>query len=127
MVTRSEAHAGADQPAKEEAAILGVSEPVVAEIVRRLVPALEPERIYLFGSRARGDATEDSDYDIMVVVRERVGAGPAMEIEAQRALAGLGVPKDVVVMTRTRFDWLRGARASLPATVEREGRLLYAA
>jgi len=44
------------------------SDPVLGEIVRRLVEAYQPERIYLFGSKARGDASPDSDYDLMVVV-----------------------------------------------------------
>jgi predicted nucleotidyltransferase len=30
-------------------------DPVLDEIVRRLIEAYQPERIYLFGSRARGD------------------------------------------------------------------------
>ena len=42
----------------------------LAEMVRRLVAAFEPERIYLFGSRARGDDGADSDYDLMVVVHD---------------------------------------------------------
>lgn len=100
---------------------------VVAEAVARLVEALSPARIYLFGSHARGDATADSDYDFMVVVREREGKGREMEYRAYHALSGLGIAKDVVIMTGARFEWLRGAAASLPATIEREGRLLYAA
>lgn len=44
------------------------SDPVLSEIVRRLVAAYEPERIYLFGSKARGDEGPDSDYDLLVVV-----------------------------------------------------------
>ena len=48
--------------------IAKVSDPLLAEIVRRLVEAYQPERIYLFGSKARGDAGADSDYDLMVVV-----------------------------------------------------------
>jgi predicted nucleotidyltransferase len=40
----------------------------LAEIVRRLVEAYEPERIYLFGSKARGDAGPDSDFDLIVIV-----------------------------------------------------------
>jgi len=40
----------------------------LAEIVRRLVEAYQPAKVYLFGSKARGDAGPDSDYDIMVVV-----------------------------------------------------------
>ncbi len=38
----------------------GQSDPIVAEIVRRLVSAYEPDRIYLFGSTARGDPGRDS-------------------------------------------------------------------
>jgi predicted nucleotidyltransferase len=36
----------------------------LAEIVRRPVAAYQPERIYLFGSMARGDPDADSDYDL---------------------------------------------------------------
>ena len=43
-------------------------DPILAEIVRRLVEAFHPERIYLFGSHARGEAGPDSDYDLLVVV-----------------------------------------------------------
>jgi predicted nucleotidyltransferase len=100
---------------------------VLAEIIRRLVEALGPERIYLFGSRARGDAQPDSDYDLLLVVSERVGPGHEMERRANAALRGLGVPVDVVIMTNAYFTWMLDAAASLPATVEREGRLLYAA
>jgi predicted nucleotidyltransferase len=42
--------------------------PALAEIVRRVVEAYRPERIYLFGSVARGDAGPDSDDDLLVVV-----------------------------------------------------------
>ena len=45
-----------------------VDDPALFEAVRRLVAAYQPERIYLFGSVARGDAGQDSDYDLLVVV-----------------------------------------------------------
>ena len=37
-------------------------------IVERLIEAYQPERIYLFGSKARGDYGPDSDFDVLVVV-----------------------------------------------------------
>ena len=40
----------------------------ITGVILRLVRALSPERIYLFGSQARGDANYDSDYDLLVVV-----------------------------------------------------------
>ena len=48
--------------------VLPHSDPTLSEIVRRLVDAYCPERIYLFGSRARGDAGAGSDYDLLLVV-----------------------------------------------------------
>ena len=45
-----------------------VEDPVLADIVRRLSALYHPERIYLFGSHARDEASRDSDYDLMVIV-----------------------------------------------------------
>jgi len=102
-------------------------DPVLREIVDRLATALRPERIYLFGSRARGDAGPESDYDLLVVVRESDRAPHRRDILAFRALCGVGAPKDVVVYTREEFESRSRAASSLPATVLREGRLVYAA
>jgi len=103
------------------------NDPIVSEIVRRLVERLRPERIHLFSSRARGDAREDSDYDLLVVVRERAGPGREMEVRANEALWGLGVPIDIVIETSEYYAWMLEAAASLPATVQREGRQVYSA
>lgn len=103
------------------------SNSVVEEIVRRLVSALSPERIYLFGSQARGDAGPDSDYDFLVVVRSSTLPRYRRDQAAFAALLGVGVAKDVLVLTHDEFERQRTVVCSLPATVEREGMLLYAA
>jgi predicted nucleotidyltransferase len=102
-------------------------DPVLTEVVRRLVAAYHPLRVYLFGSTARGDAGSDSDYDLMVVVSDE--AAPELQDcrAGYRALSGLGIAKDIVVWTRAEFDKRLHLRASLPATVVEEGKLLYAA
>lgn len=102
-------------------------DPRLQETVRRLVAALAPERIYLFGSRARGEATEDSDYDVLVVVPHSELPAHRRDQRAYRALRGIGVAKDVLVWTRDEFESRSGVASSLPATVLREGRLLHAA
>lgn len=103
------------------------SDPLLNEIVRRLVQAYHPERIYLFGSHARGEAGPDSDYDLMVVVPDFAPADQRRSRLAYEALWGTGTAADVLVWTRQAFDERRHLRASLPATVLSEGRLLYGA
>jgi uncharacterized protein len=81
--------------------------------------------VYLFGSRARGDAVEDSDYDILVVVRNSdLPAHRRMQI-AQRALRGLRGPTDVLVLTQSEFASGLTVVASLPSAGAREGKLVY--
>ena len=95
--------------------------------MRRLVDVYHPERIYLFGSAARGDAGPDSDYDFMVVVpdespKELLDPGPGYH-----AICGLGISKDVLVSTRHDFDKQLHLKASFPSAIVREGKLLYGA
>jgi len=100
-------------------------DPVLAEIVRRLREVLQPDRIYLFGSRARGDASADSDYDLMVVVRDDMPVPMRRPGIAYKALRGTGAAADILVWTRGAFQSRLSLRASLPTTVVEEGMLLY--
>lgn len=99
----------------------------LAEIVRRLVDAYQPEQIYLFGSVARGEAGPDSDYDLLVIVPDSAEPERRRSRLAYQALRGTGTAADVVVWTRSRFDSRAHLKASLPAIVLREGKPLHAA
>jgi predicted nucleotidyltransferase len=95
--------------------------------VVRLVAALQPECVYLFGSQARGEAKPESDFDLLVVVPQSDLPPHQRDQEAYGAVGRHLVPLDILVMTRAEFEQRRPAVASLPATVLREGRALYAA
>ncbi len=110
-----------------EATKAAVEDPVLAEMIRRLVAACRPERVYLSGSRARGTAEASGDYDLMVIVPDSPLPGYRRDQEAYRALLGVGVAKDVLVWTREEFERRRHLPASLSATILREGILVYAA
>ena len=100
----------------------------IEEITRRLVEFYRPYRIYLFGSEARGEAGPDSDLDFLVVVPDDTPESTMRSTDVYSRLSGLGVPKDVIPWRKTDFEGRAAyVRASLPATVIREGRLLYEA
>ena len=83
----------------------------VQDAVARLVEALDPLRVVVFGSAAWGGAGPGSDLDLLVVL-PAVGDKRAARVEARRALAGLDVAKDVVVTTPSEIDrrgWIVGA------------------
>jgi predicted nucleotidyltransferase len=109
------------------AAEILASDPVLVEIVHRLREAYRPERIYLFGSKARGDPGPDSDYDLLVIVPDDAPPEQRTSRLAYEVLWGTGAAADVLVWPRRRFDSRLHLKASLPATVAREGRLLHAA
>ena len=100
---------------------------ILAEIVERLVAAYRPERIYLFGSMARGEEGPDSDYDILLVMPDDAPADLLRPTRANEALWGLRTAVDVHVWPRSKFESRLHLKASLPSTVVREGRQLYAA
>jgi len=97
------------------------------EVVERLVEVYQPERIYLFGSRARGEAGPDSDYDILVVVPDNASRERHRSDAGYLALWSTGAPAEIMVWTHSAFQSRADMVASLPATVTREGRILYAA
>lgn len=99
---------------------------VIDEMTRRLVAFYRPVRIYLFGSEARGEAGPDSDLDFLVVVPDDTPEAIMRSGEVYSHLSGLGMPKDVIPWRQSDFEGRADyVKASLPATVVREGRLLY--
>ncbi len=104
-----------------------VDNPVLKEIVRRLVAFYRPERIYLFGSAARGDAGPESDFDLMVVVPDDTPREVRENKGIFKALLDIDAPIDVLVWTRQEFDKRLHLRVSFPATIVEEGKLVYAA
>jgi predicted nucleotidyltransferase len=85
----------------------------------------QPERIVLFGSYARGDATEDSDVDLLIEVerdpRPNGRGNPIHKGIAQR----FRVPSDVVISTSEMVRKYRDNPYSLIHHALAEGRVLY--
>lgn len=96
------------------------------EIIGRIVPVAQPVRLVLFGSGARGQATMDSDLDVLVVIRapaHRRQTAQAIE----RHLHGLALPVDVVVVTEEDLTQHAENPGSVLRYALQEGRVIYEA
>lgn len=103
------------------------SQELIDEIVRRLVEALQPQEIYLFGSHAYGEPGRHSDLDFLVVVGDDAGDLHDLAGRGHSAMRGLRVGVDILVYHRGEMDKWSPVRCSLPHTVVKKGKRLYAA
>ena len=101
-----------------------VSEEVFQEVTRRLVGQFRPERIILFGSQARGTADRHSDVDLLVICRLDRKRRDLM-VAMDRALRGLPIARDIVVLTPEEFERDRHIPGTVARPAWREGRVLY--
>ena len=101
-----------------------ISETVIQQAVDRLVTAAKPLKVILFGSYARGDATEDSDLDLMVIEREVPNKFDEM-VRLRNVVGDVGIGVDVLVYS----DMEASRRSQVPGTVLywafTEGRVIY--
>ncbi len=103
-----------------------VPKSVLDDIIRRIVEVAKPKRIILFGSAARDEMGPHSDVDLLVVVSEGVHRRKTAQ-EIYRRLAGLGVPKDVVVVTESDVERYGDEPSLVLYPALREGKELYRA
>jgi len=101
------------------------AEPVIQEATKCLVDEFRPEQVWLFGSYAWGQPTEDSDLDLYVVVANSDAASLTRAQRAHRVLGDLALPKDVIIKTREEVDRVKALRPTLAYKIMHEGRLLY--
>lgn len=97
---------------------------LIADMTDRIARDFHPLRIILFGSHARGDATADSDIDLLVVLPEAPNKRQAA-IEIRRALRDLPVSKDIVVTTPDEIARRGDLIGSVLRPALRERKVLY--
>lgn len=108
--------------------MVSVSEELIDKMARRIVAEVDPQRIVLFGSWARGEANEQSDVDFLVVEREPFDGNRSRHQEAVRiwqCLSEFRVPKDILVYSVTEVDQWRDSSYHVVGRALREGKVLY--
>ena len=100
------------------------AEPILKQIVQQLLRAGQPQKIILFGSQARGQASAESDYDLLVIENSSAPRH-RRATPYRRALKGLGHPKDILVWTQDEVDEWGNVPNAFITTALREGKVLY--
>jgi uncharacterized protein len=98
----------------------------IQRMVDRVVERFGPTRVVLFGSHARGDASADSDVDLLIVM-PLAGSRLATAVEIRKALRGFGVAKDLVLLTPEEFERKKRIPGTIAWPAEHEGIVLHAA
>ena len=80
-----------------------IDKSIILNIIKRIATNVNPDKIFLFGSYATGQANEDSDIDLLVV-KETSEPKYKRSIEIQRLLIGSKLPVDIVVYTNDEFE-----------------------
>ena len=93
-------------------------------MVERIVNEFDPLRIILFGSRARGEARADSDYDLLVVLSQ-VTDKRRTTIEIRRTLRDVEASKDIIVTTPEEIKTRGNILGLVLRPALREGKLIY--
>jgi len=102
-------------------------DPALAQqiLIERVVAAVHPEKIILFGSRARGDHRPDSDFDILVVMTQDVEQPWNLARDLRRAVGLIGYGKDIVVVDHRRLNNEAGLNGSIIGMALRDGKQIW--
>jgi predicted nucleotidyltransferase len=96
------------------------------QVVAFITSKISPERIILFGSYARGDNKENSDIDILIIIKD---------LENERKITGtlykellkenISIPIDFLAIDYDKYNKLKNEIGYIYKTIEQEGQILY--
>ncbi|HJH28030.1 MAG TPA: nucleotidyltransferase domain-containing protein [Methanophagales archaeon] len=95
----------------------------IQTLLKKVFGDLNYEKLILFGSRARGDFSEGSDYDILIIVQKRLGIKEKMRLSARlrRELAKKGIDADIILKSNDEIDYYKDKIGSVVRNALKEG------
>jgi predicted nucleotidyltransferase len=103
-----------------------ITQKQIEEITRRIVSNYKPEKIILFGSYAYGTPTEDSDLDLLVVVKKSKQPRLQRARGIRKFLWGItDIPKDIRVYTLEEIDEWKEVEEAFITSIVKRGKILY--
>lgn len=93
-------------------------------LIKHIVPMIDPDKIILFGSRAKKQNNLASDYDICILKREIAHRRKLAQF-IYRNITGIGLAVDIVVETPERFEMLKDNPYGIYYDIAREGVVIF--
>ena len=97
---------------------------ILDTLVKRILETAQPLRIILFGSAAEGRMGPDSDLDVLVIMQDGTHRRRTAQ-RVYRCLSGIGVPKDIVVVTQSDVRKYGDKPSLVLFSALRKGKELY--
>ena len=96
----------------------------INEIVSKIALHFDPYKIILFGSYASGNATNDSDLDLLII-QETELPRHKRSFDIQKSLKGSMIPMDILVYTIKEFEEERNQKNSFLHSLIQNSEILY--
>ncbi|HEX2868114.1 MAG TPA: nucleotidyltransferase domain-containing protein [Ignavibacteriales bacterium] len=98
---------------------------ILDSIVARIISSSNPSKVILFGSAARGNMTENSDFDLLVVMKNGIHRRRTAQ-QIYRNISDIGFASDILVVTEDDIELYREDEANIINPALKEGKVLYA-
>lgn len=106
--------------------IMDTNSELLDTIVSRLTEVVRPARVIVFGSTVTDTANANSDLDLLIVLDE-VDNTRLEGVRLRRALRGVGMPLDVIVMRTDCFEETKNVVGGIAYPANKYGKVIYEA
>ncbi len=92
-------------------------------IIKNALHGIDYEKIILFGSRARGDNRNDSDFDLMIIFKNDLSREDRMKLFSiiNKQLIKEGLDCDILIRSRNQVEYFKNKTGSVTGEAIREG------
>jgi len=100
--------------------------PIIEQIVTFITSKISPEKIILFGSYARGENNENSDIDIMIILKNLENERTITRLLYKALLnENITIPIDFLAIDYDKYNLLKNKTGYIYKTIEQEGKVIY--
>lgn len=101
-----------------------LSQEIKNDIKIKILSVVKPVKIVLFGSYASGEATEDSDLDLLII-EDNFKSKVEEKSKIRQALKDIKIPKDILVIDKDKFDFYKNEPCSVYRDAYEKGEVLW--